>query len=78
MFPKFLPAAFNGCALTISDSFHELVASIVFGFSVDIASWLKESTLRYFPFHECLVTTNDDALDDVANVEEAILLYKLG
>ena len=45
----FVPGAFKGCALTISDSFHEFVASIVLGFNVEIASLLKESTRRYLP-----------------------------
>ena len=44
-----LPGAFRGCALTMSDSFHELVASIVLGFNVEMNSLLKERTRRYFP-----------------------------
>ena len=62
----------------MSDSFHELVASMVFGFKVAIASELKESTLRYFPFQECLVKTNPDELEHWAKVEEAIFLREVG
>ena len=68
------PVALRGCTLTISDNFHELVASMVLGFNVAIHSSPKESTRRYFPFQECLVTTNAADPEELANVGEAIVL----
>ena len=51
----------KGCMPITSLNFQELVTSMELGLWVEKASGPTVRTRRYLPFHECLVTKNDEA-----------------
>ncbi len=67
---RWSPCEASGWRPTISPSFHEFVTSIEVGLKVENASSPTVSTRRYFPFHECFVTKNDEADVDVFGIVE--------